>query len=136
MSTPTTQPKKILIIDDEESIVQYLEVLLQDQGYSTISAADGAEGMEKAQQEHPDLICLDITMPEKSGVRFYRELRNSDILREIPVFVVTAVTGYGGDSDAFKRFLDTRSQFPPPERFFSKPIDREEFIQAVAEALG
>lgn len=138
MSEATAPPKKVLIIDDEESIVQYLELLLQDNGYTTLTAADGAEGMAKAQADPPDLICLDITMPEKSGVRFYRELRDSDNekLNRIPVFVVTAVTGYGGDSDAFKRFLDTRSQFPPPERFFSKPIDREEFLRAVQEVLS
>lgn len=137
MSTSSTQTKckKILIIDDEKSIVLYLETLLQDNGYSTVSAADGVEGMERVRDENPDLICLDITMPEKSGIRFYKELREEPELADVPVIVVTAVTGYGGDSEAFKHFLDTRSQFPAPQRFFSKPIDRDEFLQAVRELL-
>ncbi len=62
-------------MDDEPHVVAYLEMVLQDPGYATVSAANGREGMEKAQAEQPDLICLDITMPEESGIRMYRNLR-------------------------------------------------------------
>jgi two-component system cell cycle response regulator DivK len=65
--------RKILIIDDETSVVTYLETLLQDEGFETVTAANGKEGLEKAKSAKPDLVTLDITMPEKSGVKFYRE---------------------------------------------------------------
>jgi CheY-like chemotaxis protein len=133
---PTEKKKKILVIDDEPHVVTYLETLLQDQGYATISAKNGNEGLEIARAERPDLICLDITMPEKSGIALYRELRADSDLAAIPVVVVTAVTYYGKDPEPFKRFLSTRRKVPPPDGFFSKPIDRAEFVEAVGKLLA
>ena len=127
--------KKILVIDDEPHVVTYLETLLQDNGYETASAANGREAMEKVTTEKPDAITLDITMPEQSGIRFYRDLKENPEFKDIPVLVVTAVTGYGGDPDTFENFLKSRRQIPPPEGFFSKPIDRDEFLQAVEGLL-
>ena len=72
-----TTKKKILVIDDDPNLVVYLTTLLGDHGYSTVSAKDGKEGLEKIQSEKPDLVLLDITMPEKSGVRFYRDLKEN-----------------------------------------------------------
>ena len=128
--------KKILIIDDEHSVVTYLETLLQDNGYETVCAENGKIGYEKAQSEKPDLVCLDITMPEESGIRFYRNLKGDAELGSTPVIIVTAVTGDGGDPEPFKQFISTRKQVPAPEAFFSKPIDREEFLSAVARLLN
>ncbi|MBI4881338.1 MAG: response regulator [Planctomycetes bacterium] len=136
MNAPQNAKKKILVIDDELSIVKYLEALLQDNGYATVAAMNGNEAMEKVRSEKPDLICLDITMPEKSGIRFYKELREDPNVAAIPVIVVTAVTGYGGDSETFRKFLSDRRQFPPPNDFIAKPIDREEFIKRVAKVLA
>ena len=128
--------KRVLILDDEPNIVKYLEALLQDNGYETISASNGKEGMEKAKSEKPDLVCLDITMPEQSGIRFYRNLKDDPELAGTPVVVVTAVTGLGGDPEPFRRFLNTRRQVPPPEAFFSKPIDQKGFLDTVASLLS
>jgi CheY-like chemotaxis protein len=127
--------KKILIIDDERSVLTYLETLLQDNGYETVCAENGKTGFEKALSEKPDLVCLDITMPEESGIRFYRNLKDDSELASTPVVIVTAVTGDGGDPEPFKKFISTRKQVPAPEAFFSKPIDREEFLGAVARIL-
>ena len=128
--------KTVLVVDDEPDVVTYLETLLRDNGYATIAAGDGKEGMVKVRREHPDLVCLDITMPVESGIRFYRDLKEDPQLRSTPVIVVTAVTGYGADPAPFRNFLGTRSQVPPPEGFFSKPIDRETFLAAVKGVLG
>jgi len=127
--------KKILIIDDEHSVLTYLETLLQDNGYETVCAENGKTGFEKAKSERPDLVCLDITMPKESGIRFYRNLKDDPELTSTPVIIVTAVTGDGGDPEPFKKFISTRKQVPAPEGFFSKPIDREEFLAAVARIL-
>ncbi|MBI5498825.1 MAG: response regulator [Deltaproteobacteria bacterium] len=132
----STVPKKVLVVDDEPDVVTYLETLLRDNGYATIGAANGQEGMEKLRAERPDLVCLDITMPVESGIRFYRDLRSDPALSGIPVIVVTAVTGHGADPAPFRNFLGTRRQFPPPEGFFSKPIDRDKFLAAVKSVLG
>ena len=137
MSEPqAAKGKKILVLDDEPHVVTYLETLLRDNGYETASASNGKEGMEKVKSEPVDLVCLDISMPEQSGVRFYRNLKDDPQLSEIPVLIVTAVTGYGGDPDLFRRFISTRKQVPPPDGFLSKPIDKQEFLDAVAAILS
>lgn len=128
--------KKILVIDDEADTVTYLETLLQDNGYDTCSAGDGAAGMEKVNSEHPDLVVLDVTMPQKSGMGFYKDLKTDPQTAAVPVIFVTGVTGFGGDKEAIKKFLEGRRNLSPPEGFFSKPIDREAFIKKVGQLLG
>ena len=132
----TQGAKKILILDDEPSVVTYLETLLQDNGYRTIAAADGEDGLKKARSEKPDLVTLDISMPEKSGIRFYREIKEDPQLANVPVVVVTAVTGYGGKPEEFQKFISTRKQVPPPEGFVAKPINRDELLDVIKRLLS
>jgi CheY-like chemotaxis protein len=128
--------KKILILEDEPDVVTYLTALFEDRGYGTESARNGQEGMEKAKAAPPDLITLDMSMPEKSGVRFYREIKEDPLLSKIPVVVVTGVTGFGGNPEDFRHFLETRRQVPPPDAFIAKPIDQDELLQAVRKLLS
>jgi CheY-like chemotaxis protein len=93
------------------------------------AAADGKEGFEKVKLNKPDLITLDITIPEESGVRMYRDLHQDAETAKIPVIIVTGV------SHEFKRFIETRRQVPPPAGYFEKPINREEFLGKVKEIL-
>jgi CheY-like chemotaxis protein len=136
MGEPQGGRKKILVLDDEPSVVTYLEALLQDNGYETVSASDGVEGMEKARSEKPDLITLDISMPEESGVRFYRDLRADPELAGTPVVIVTGVTGYGGKPEDFQKFISSRKRVAPPEGFVAKPIDQQELLKAVSGLLS
>lgn len=128
--------KTILIVDDEPDVVSYLEMILQDNGYATITAANGNEALERVRELKPDLVTLDISMPEASGTRFYKELKTDPELGRTPVFIVTAVTGLGGDERAYERFISGRRLVPAPEGFFHKPIDRAAFIEAVKELLA
>jgi CheY-like chemotaxis protein len=128
--------KKILVLDDEPNVVAYLETLLQDNGYDTVSAGDGIEGMKKARSEKPDLITLDISMPAESGIRFYRDLKEDPELAGIPVVIVTAVTGYGYKPEDFQKFISSRKHIAPPDGFIAKPIDRDELLQGVNGLLS
>jgi len=125
-----TTKKKILVIDDDPNLVVYLTTLLGDHGYSTVSAKDGKEGLEKIQSEKPDLVLLDITMPEKSGVRFYRDLKENPATKAVPVVMVTGVM------EEFKKFIHSRRQVPPPEGYLSKPVDKDELLKTIAAVLG
>jgi CheY-like chemotaxis protein len=136
LMTENQPAKKILIVDDEAGIVTYLETLLQDNGYETIATTDGRTALEKLKNERPDLVTLDISMPEPSGIRLYRTLKESPEFAKIPVVVITAVTGKGGDPQAFKKFISTRRQVPAPEGFIAKPIDRDELLTTVAKLLS
>jgi len=121
--------KRILVIDDESDERIYLSTLLEDHGYSTEVARDGNEGMEKVLGDRPDLVTLDITMPGKSGVRFFREMRDDPELVSVPIVVVTGVTGLGGKPEEFHEFLSTRKQTRPPDGFMAKPVDREKLLK-------
>ena len=122
-------PKRILIVDDEQDIRTYLSTLLEDQGYTTVLAKDGVEAMKQIQTEIPDLITLDISMPEKSGVKFFRDMKSDERWKKIPIIIVTGV------SEDFKKFISSRQQIPAPEGFISKPINQEEILAFVKKLI-
>jgi CheY-like chemotaxis protein len=122
--------KKILVVDDEADVVTFVTTLLEDNGYSVIKAEDGKQGFAKAKAETPDLIVLDISMPEETGVRMYRNLKGDSQTAAIPVVVLTGI------SHEFKRFIETRKQVPPPDGYFDKPPDRAEFLAKVKELVS
>jgi len=127
--------KKIMVIDDEPDVITYLTTLLEENGYQTDSAKDGVEGLKKIKEKRPDLVCLDILMPEKSGIGLHRELRKDEGLKGIPVVIVT---GFRGDEHPlmdFKEFLYKRS-VPGPEGYLEKPIDRQKFLEIIEKNLG
>jgi CheY-like chemotaxis protein len=122
--------KKILVVDDEPDVVTYLASVLRDSGYEALEAFNGEEAMEKVLKEHPDLVTLDITMPEMTGVKAYRKMKEDPVLSKIPVVIVTGV------SHEFKQFISTRSQVPAPEGYLEKPVKPEELLAEVRRLLG
>ena len=121
---------KILVVDDEEDITTFVGTLLEDNGYSVIKAADGKQGLAKAKSESPDLIILDICMPEETGVRMFRNLQEDAQTAVIPVIVLTGIT------HEFKRFIENRRNLRPPAGYFDKPPDREQLLTKVAELVA
>jgi CheY-like chemotaxis protein len=85
--------KTILIIDDDPVLVRVLEQAFENEGYRTVSACDGAQALKKLQDEHPDLIILDIQMPKIHGYTFIFELRKLDGGQNIPILILTANQG-------------------------------------------
>ncbi|MBW2525352.1 MAG: response regulator [Deltaproteobacteria bacterium] len=126
----TEDKKTILVVDDEPDVVTFISTVLTDHGYATVTAKDGVEALQRVEERRPDLISLDITMPEKSGVKFYREMRESDEYKDIPIVIVTGI------SDEFQKFISTRRQVPPPDGYLSKPIGAEDVLGAVRKILG
>jgi CheY-like chemotaxis protein len=126
----TDFPKRILIIDDEQDIRDYLSCLLEDNGYRTQTAADGAEGLEMLVQELPDLVTLDVVMPHKTGITLYREMRLDETLRTVPVIVVS------GNASEFEHFFSGQKDLPMPEDIFHKPIDRDRLLLSIRKILS
>jgi CheY-like chemotaxis protein len=122
--------KKILIVDDEEDIRTYLSTLLGDHGYDILLAKDGKEAWQQVEASSPDLITLDISMPEESGVKFYRDMKKDGRLRKIPVLIITGI------SSDFQKFISTRQQVPPPEGYLSKPINQQEILGLVKKFIS
>jgi len=115
--------KKILIIDDEPEMVEGLQVFLEDNGYETCSAFNGKDGITVLQKERPDLVTLDIQMPEDTGARFYRNLTKDKEFKDTPVIVISGLPG---------RHLSTSH----PYAVFEKPIDKEKLLATIRQALG
>ncbi len=115
--------KRILVVDDEPDVRRFLTAVLERRGYDTLTAADGKEAFDIAERERPDLIILDLAMPNQSGTDFYRRLARDRDLCETPIIVVSGLAG---------RHLAVREPFA----VFDKPIDPEEFGAAVDRALG
>ena len=124
------ETKTILVVDDDPDAREYLTTVLEDNGFATTTAKDGAEAITVIEQAPPDLVALDITMPEKSGVGVYRRLKEDDQLKSIPVIIITGI------SDDFQKFISTRRQVPPPEGYISKPVDSEVLLKMVRQLLG
>jgi len=122
--------KTVLIVDDEPDTCTYFSTLLEDKGFETVIARNGAEGMACLEQSLPDLITLDITMPEKSGVRLYREIKNNEQWKSVPIIIITGV------ADDFEKFISSRKSVPPPEGYLAKPIDVDKFLGLVDELTG
>ena len=125
-----TPKRKILVVDDEKDVCTYLARLFQEDGFAVSCAANGDEALQAVEKESPDLITLDLSMPETTGVKFYRTIKSRPGLSAIPVVFVTGVTGPGGPRDT-EKFYSTRTQVPPPDGFVAKPIDPEEMLALV-----
>lgn len=83
-------PRKVLVIDDEPDLRQFSAWVLEAEGYHVLQAVDVNEGMEMARQEHPDLILLDIRLPDRYGWTVLTEIKNTPSLSDMPVVIFTA----------------------------------------------
>ena len=115
-------PKKILIIDDDPIVVQYLKAVFGDNGYETCQASCTLEGLEAVRREKPDLITLDVQMPGEWGPRFYRKLRQDRELRDTPVIVISGIDADHAVKDAVA--------------FVRKPFDPEQLVGIVKNTIG
>jgi DNA-binding response OmpR family regulator len=118
--------KKILIVDDERDIVKALTIRLQANGYNTVTAFDGAQGVFMAYKERPKLIILDIRMPAGDGFSVAEKLKESKRTCQIPIIFVSG----SPERNAEERARDLGARF-----FIKKPYDPEELLDAVRRAL-
>jgi CheY-like chemotaxis protein len=119
------EQKTVLIIDDEPDTRTYFSSLLQDNGYKTLTAENSQEALARVGETRPDLITLDISMPETSGVRCYRQLKENEGWKSIPVIIITGI------SEDFRKFISSRRQVPAPEGYLSKPVDEKDLLDMV-----
>ncbi|MBT3310590.1 MAG: response regulator [Desulfobacterales bacterium] len=115
--------KKIMIVDDDPGIVKYIEKLFINNGYDTCIARDGSEGIGILRKENPDLITLDLEMPDEWGPRFYRKLSQEKEFKNIPVIVIS---GLSGNKYAIHKAIAS----------LTKPFDKDELLKIVKETIG
>ncbi len=122
--------KKILVVDDEPDIIEGFTTFFEDNGYRTISAANGRDAFDLAQSERPDLITLDITMDQESGMRALRNLQETASTADIPIIIVTGV------SPELKTFINRIGRIKAPAAFMEKPVDNDLLLRKVRELIG
>ncbi len=120
--------KKILIVDDEPDVIDLVRNRLEANNYEVISAKDGHDGIKKAQQQNPDLIVMDIMMPNMTGGDAVKILQSDENTKNIPVIFLTAVSEGLENSriNVDKKFYAT----------IGKPFKPEELLTRVQKALG
>jgi CheY-like chemotaxis protein len=116
-------PKKILIIDDDPVVLKYLESLLTDNGYQVFKASNGVEGSKMVAKVKPDLITLDLEMPEQWGPRFYRRMVKDKETKDIPVIVISGLTG-------------SQYSLPKAAAHLSKPFEPDQLLKLVRDQIG
>lgn len=112
--------KKILIVDDDPTVLKYLENLLTDNGYETYKASSGIEGTNLMAKIKPDLITLDLQMPEEWGPRFYRRMTKNKDLKDIPIIVISGLSS-------------SKYSIPKAVAHLDKPFDAEELLRLIRE---
>ncbi len=125
-------PGKVLIIDDDVDMVDAEKMVLENNGYTVVTAYNGEEGYNKIKSEKPDVIILDVMMatPEE-GFQLAYKLKNDKEFSNIPIIMVTSVgkvTGFSFDPSKDEDFL-------PVNQFLEKPIKPENLLSAIENAL-
>lgn len=117
--------KKILVIEDDPVNLQLVEFRLEKEGYEVVSARDGDIGLEKAQNEKPDLILLDVEMPNMNGYFFIAELHKEEAMKSIPIIVLTA-------HENMKHAFSKRQV----KAYMTKPIDFDQLFAKISESIS
>lgn len=119
--------KTVLIVEDNELNMKLFHDLLEAHGYETLQTRDGMEALNLAREHRPDLILMDIQLPEVSGLEVTKWLKEDDQLREIPVVAVTAFAMKGDEE---------RIREGGCEAYISKPISVSMFLDTVRRFIG
>jgi two-component system cell cycle response regulator DivK len=120
-------PKTVLIVEDNELNMKLFHDLLEAHGYATIETRNGVEALELARAHLPDLILMDIQLPEVSGLDVTKWIKEDERTRAIPVIAVTAFAMKGDEE---------RIRQGGCEAYLSKPISVSKFLETVRHYLG
>ena len=123
----TTMPKTVLIVEDNELNMKLFCDLLDAHGYRTVQTRDGLEALDLARKHRPDLILMDIQLPEVSGLEITKWLKDDEELKSIPVIAVTAFA-MKGDEEKIRQ--------GGCEAYIAKPISVAHFVDMVRQFIG
>ncbi|MFZ0817142.1 MAG: response regulator [Candidatus Sulfotelmatobacter sp.] len=120
--------KKILVVDDSKTaLMMEREILEKRKNYHCVTASDGQEAVEKAQQEHPDLVLMDVVMPRMNGFEACKMMRQQASTRETPIVLVTTRSEESYMEAGFQSGCND---------YITKPVDGAELVALVESYLG
>ncbi len=128
--------KKVLCVDDDPDIRLFVVTVLEENGYTALTASNGEEGIKIIREKKPDLVILDVLMPRQSGIKMYRELKTDDSLKNISVIMLSGIA-----RRTFLRSQEALTEFgnenvPEPEAYLEKPVEPEELAEMIKKVIG
>lgn len=127
--------RNVLLVDDEEDIVFFLQTVLEDSGYKVLTASSASEGLRLIRKEKIDLVCIDVLMPEESGISFYKKLKTDPEFVNMPVILMSGLTMPRKLGDDYLKLPDG-TVLTEPEGFIDKPVDVDLFLSLVGKTIG
>lgn len=120
--------KVVVCIEDEPEMIDLVKLILGRKGFELVGAVGGREGLETVRQLKPDLVLLDLMMPDMDGWEVYQKMKTDEELKEIPVIVVTA------KAQSIDKVLGLH--IAKVEDYVTKPFGPQELLRAVNKVLG
>jgi len=120
--------KLVVCIEDEQEMIDLVQLILGRRGFTVEGANGGLEGLEKIQKRKPDLVLLDLMMPDMDGWEVYQRMKSDEDLREIPVIVVTA------KAQSIDKVLGLH--IAKVDDYITKPFGPQELLESVEKILG
>jgi DNA-binding response OmpR family regulator len=124
----TTEEKRVVCIEDEPEMIDLVRLILGRKGFDVIGANGGIEGLETVRREKPDLILLDLMMPDMDGWEVYQQIKADAELRMIPVIVVTA------KAQSIDKVLGLH--IAKVDDYITKPFGPQELLESVEKIIG
>lgn len=132
MSEGGARQRRVAVIDDEPDVLTYLRLALEDAGHAVLASSAPAEVLPALRSFAPDLICLDMLMPERMGLSLFVDIRRTPSLARVPVVILSGMAGVRDALDA----LPAEGDLVPPARYLEKPVEIGPFIATVGELLA
>jgi len=119
--------KKILLVDDDADFVEATKLILESKSYDVVVSYDGKEGLKKVQTEEPNLIILDVMMPEMDGYEVCAKLKSDPRFKDIPVILLTAV----GEAISTTKYTKEMGMKIEADDYIPKPVELNELVERV-----
>ena len=128
--------KNILVVEDDLHMRIFITTVLETSGYNATASKDGQEGIRKVKEDRPDLIILDVMMPEEGGVSMYRQLKTDNQFKDIPVVMLSGVESKTFLHSLKMMSIGLRDPLPAPEAYVEKPPKAEKLLNIVQKLLA
>jgi len=126
--------RNVLVVDDEADAREFVRAVLEDEGWEVEEAENGTTGVEKVRTLQPDVVVLDVQMPDLTGFQVFAELAKSGDLADVKVIMLTGVaakTGLGFSADEMEKFLGRA-----PDAYLEKPISPSALARTVEQVMA
>jgi CheY-like chemotaxis protein len=129
------EKKKILFVDDDLDMRIFLSTVLRTTGFEAVPARNAIEGLQKAHEIGPDLVIMDVMMPQAGGVTLFQDIKKDERLKHLPVIMLTGVSEKAFAHHLHMLNVRINESLPPPDAYMEKPLDPEKLVATIKRLL-